>query len=395
MPGLTSIAAVLDAELITDVARLRELTPEWDRLALAARNPLSSPAWMLAWLDHMAPAGSSPRVIVVRDRGELVGLAPFYVQQTPRKRVDYRLVGDVFPRAMPLAVAAREREVAQAVAGALAAASPQPDVVALESSGPPSQWGSLLREGWPGHVAPLMFAYLTMPSPVISLEADSFEAWLGAKSSNFRSQMRRMRRQFEQQGGVARTSTEQTLARDVELFKTLHAGRWQGRGESTIVSHGERFDAMVASIDTEHIESRRLRLWILEVQGTPISAQLFAAGGGEVVYYNGGWDESFAKLKPAMLGILYAIEQGFAQGDERIDLGPGAQPYKLRFADRDDPLTWTILLAPGRRMPLTLVRSAPMLTRELARAAAKRRLSGEQLERVRSAKRKLASIRER
>jgi CelD/BcsL family acetyltransferase involved in cellulose biosynthesis len=94
-----------------------------------------------------------------------------------------------------------------------------------------------------------------------------------------------------------------------------------------------------------------------------------------------------------MLGILEAIEQAFADGDERLDLGPGAQPYKLRFADGDDPLTWTILMAPGRRLPLTLARSARMLSMELARGAAKRRLSEANLERLRSPRRALDRIR--
>jgi CelD/BcsL family acetyltransferase involved in cellulose biosynthesis len=389
----SNIAGVLDAELIGDLAELRELSPEWDRLAVLAKSPLSSPAWMLGWLHHVAPKTASPRVIAVREGSQLVGLAPLFVDEHAQRRVDYRLLGNALPRALPLALPGREREVARALAATLAEASPRADLLALECTCP--DWGSRLREAWPGHVAPLMFSYLTMSSPIVPLREPSFEQWLAGKSSNFRSQMRRLRRQLAERGGVARTSTVETLSADIAAFCSLHADRWEGRGPSSIVAQGEGFRSMLAAIGAEHVESGRMRLWMLEAEGQPISAQLFAAAGGEVVYYNGGWDERFAKLKPAMLGILAAVEQAFANGEERVDLGPGAQPYKLRFADGDDPLTWTILMPPGRRLPLTAARLAPMLVKEATRRAAKRRLSDEQVERLRGVKRAVGTIRPR
>ncbi len=132
-----------------------------------------------------------------------------------------------------------------------------------------------------------------------------------------------------------------------------------------------------------HLEDGRFRLWILELQGKPISAQLFIGAGGEVAYVNGGWDERFAHLKPAMLGILYAIEDAFAHSHERMDLGAGALPYKQRFADGSDPVAWNILVVPGSRLPLTVLRTAPMLAGSALRDKAKRALSAEQAERLR------------
>jgi CelD/BcsL family acetyltransferase involved in cellulose biosynthesis len=274
---------VLDAELIGDPARLRELSPEWDRLAVSNKSPLSSPEWMLSWLEHLAPETTRAHVVVVRDGGELVGVAPFFVAERKRGRVDYRLLGNAFPRAKPLVVPGREREVAAAIDRTLAAATPRPDMIALECSDPASGWGSLLREQWPGRITPMLFDYLTMSAPVVSLQAASFEEWMAGKSSNFRSQMRRMRRQFAERGGVARTSSAQTLERDLEAFMRLHAGRWEGRGSSSIVSQGEGFGQMLADVGAAHVGSGRLRLWILELDGAPISAQLFARAGGEVV----------------------------------------------------------------------------------------------------------------
>ena len=48
-----------------------------------------------------------------------------------------------------------------------------------------------------------------------------------------------------------------------------------------------------------------------------------------------------------MLGILAVVEDAFERGEERVDLGLGGQHYKLRFADRNDPVESTNLIPGG------------------------------------------------
>jgi CelD/BcsL family acetyltransferase involved in cellulose biosynthesis len=374
---------VIDHELITDMPALEALTPEWDELAVSNKRPTCSPAWMLGWLKHLAPTGAGARVVAVRESGQLIGLAPFFAREAGRGRVDYRMMGESLPRTSPLARPGREWEVAQAIGATLTGARPRPDVIALENGPVASPWPTALSDTWPGPTRPVVRQYLVQESPTISLSYDSFDAWLSGKSANFRSQMRRIRRQFTAAGGVARTSTLATLDTDVEEFMRLHTERWEGRGQSSIVARAEEMHRLFLDAGRMHIESHRFRLCMLEIKGKPISAQLFSESGGEILYFNGGWDERYAKLKPAMLGILYAVEDAFACGDERIDLAPGGQQYKLRFADGNDPVAWTILMVPGARLPLTLARVTPMLAREAARGVAKRSLSPRAADRVR------------
>jgi CelD/BcsL family acetyltransferase involved in cellulose biosynthesis len=85
-----------------------------------------------------------------------------------------------------------------------------------------------------------------------------------------------------------------------------------------------------------------------------------------------------------MLGILDALEECFERGDARLNLGPGEQPYKLRFADGSDPVAWSLLLLPGRRLPLTAARVAPMIASRELRDFAKRVLDDEQSDRLRA-----------
>jgi CelD/BcsL family acetyltransferase involved in cellulose biosynthesis len=383
---------MLSTELITDTRSLESLQSEWDALAIACGLPLMTPDWVMSWWRHLAPANAQLRTITVRAGDELVGLVPMYVAPRRLRRIDYRLPGiELAARLSPLAIPGREWDVAGATAELLAGWEPQPDAIALEGIPLASPWPAALRSGWPGLVRPTMRQYLVHGAPTIALRHSSFEEWMASKSANFRSQMRRTRRQFAAAGGRVRLCTEETAHADVEAFMRLHAGRWEGRGSSGIVAGGERLSAMLEAVARAHATNGRLRLWMLEIESQPISAQLFIAAGGEVAYVNGGWDERFARLKPAMLGILHAVEDSFARKEQRIDLGGGEQSYKLRFADGNDPVAWTIIMLPNRRLPLTRARTMPMLVSHALRGAAKRTLTPEHANRLRAIRRRLRS----
>ncbi|HTC73877.1 MAG TPA: GNAT family N-acetyltransferase, partial [Solirubrobacteraceae bacterium] len=157
----------------------------------------------------------------------------------------------------------------------------------------------------------------------------------------------------------------------------------EGRGSSSIVAREELMRAQFHDVAGAQTESGRFRLWMLEIDGEPISAQLFLEAGGELLYMNGGWDERHAKFKPAMLGIFYAIEDAFARGERRLDLAPGGQPYKLRFADGDDPVAWALVMLPGPRLPWTFARSTPLFAKVATRETAKRVLPEASVEQIR------------
>ena len=373
-----------EAELITELDSLESLTREWDALAVADGEPQMSPGWIVAWWRYLAPPRAKLRVVAVREQGRLIGLAPFFVDHEVHGRIDYRLADiRIFGRLSPLAAPGRERDVAGAVGSAFAQANPRPDLVALEALPLASPWPVALRDRWPSRIRPIMSQYLVCGCPTVSLRGGSFDGWFAGKSSNFRGQMRRLSRRFEEQGGTARTSTVATLSADVEAFVRLHGVRWEGRGDSNLVALGERLSPMLYEVGERLLESGRFRLHMLEIDGQPISAQLFLAAGHRTLYVNGGWDERFAQLKPPMLGLLGAIEDAFGRGDQIFDLGLGEQQYKLRFADGNDPVAWSVLMVPSRRLPLTWARTTPMLVHSAARETVKHSLSPAQTKRLR------------
>jgi CelD/BcsL family acetyltransferase involved in cellulose biosynthesis len=131
-----------------------------------------------------------------------------------------------------------------------------------------------------------------------------------------------------------------------------------------------------------------MRVWVAELDGVPIAVQVFVAAGGEVAYWNGGWDECHAPLRPGLVTILAAIEDAIGRGERRLDLGPVEYPYKLRLADGNAPLCWDGLIVPGPRSVLTVAQLAPLRARLSAREALRRGLAGERFERVLELKRR-------
>ena len=342
---------VASAELITRAEDLGAYTDAWDALAIAAQRPLGSPRWLMPWLRHAAPEGAQVRTIVLKENDELVGIAPFIVQHGSMGRVDARLFGVPFTeRREPFAKPGHEQELAEHTARLLAAE--KTTILALEGIDQTSPWPDWLASSYPGAIKPVIARRAVLDTPILSLDGMSYDDWMQSKSGNFRSQMRRMRRQLNDDGGQVRmTGAGDDIEKDVDAFMRLHLGRWEGKGGSglaEIAMHGMLVDAA-----QELLPEERFRLYLVELNGKPIGAGLFVAAGGEVAYFNGGFDEEYGKYKPTLQTILSCLEDAFARGEKRLDFGGGAQPYKLRFADGEAPLTWVNLRPRNARYPLT------------------------------------------
>ena len=349
----------MESQLVDDPAALAELAEAWDALAVANRLPLAAPGVVEAWWRHLAPGRARLRVVAVRDGGELVGLAPLWARGR-----DVRLAGtELFNGLAPLAAGGREDEVAAAVARELARAGP--DLLLLEGIPADAPWPRLLRERWPGERRPAAFEREVISAPVAHLRP-AFDEWMGTRSKNFRSQMRRARRQLDDDGGAVRAATPETLRDDLEALRVLHESRWEGRGASNLAPYG---GALVEGLEAagRALGPERFRLWVVEVEGAPAAAHLFVAAGGVVTYWNGGWDERHARYKPALLSILAAVEEACGHGDDLFDLGAGENAYKQRFADGDEPLAWRGLIAPGPRALLTRARLSPRAARRVVK----------------------------
>jgi CelD/BcsL family acetyltransferase involved in cellulose biosynthesis len=355
----------LDTAVIDELSDAHVLAPAWDELAVLQGLPLCAPGWMLAWWEQMAPIGGELRIVAIHDGAQLIALAPWFGQRSDRGRVDLRFLGaENSDRVDVLCRAGREREVCTALRAAIRTMRPRPDVVAFEAAPASSKWPQRLARG---DLRLLRYRNSLLPAPSVALPEGAPEAWLEGRSSNFRSQMRRMRRRLEQRGGQVRQIVEPAeVEHAIDALLHLHAARWEDRARSGLDRPG--MEAMLQQAAAV-LGPDRLRLWTAEIAGEPISVQLFQAAGGQIKYWNGGWMEEHADVKPTMLTILAALEDGIARGERRLDLGAGTHPYKMRFADGDDPLAWGGLIVRNGRWPRTRAELLPRVLRYRAKQA--------------------------
>ncbi|MGH2837073.1 MAG: GNAT family N-acetyltransferase [Thermoleophilaceae bacterium] len=356
-----------------DLEAVESHAAAWDQLALSLERPYCTPAWMLGWWRHARPQGARLHIAVAVEGDELAGIAPCYVAR--EHGVDHvrLLASPISHRTEPLAVPGRERAVAEALAGALAATPP--GVVAFDGLPQGSPWPELFASAWPGRLRPGRRVTETMGAPVITLASRGFDEWFAARSSNFRSQMRRARRSLEERGATVRmAATPAEIEQDISAFVRLHHARWDPRGGSDAVDEG--VERMLHATAEELVAAGRLRLASVATADATIAVQVMVAGGGEVSYWLGGFDDAWAREKPALVALLAAVEDAFARQDKRVDLGGGMQGYKLRFSDGQDELQWTSLTPRTARSPLDWVRLAPWRARgALARSTSEQRAS--------------------
>lgn len=350
--------STLRAELVTDHVVLEQIADDWDALAVANRSPYAAPGWCLSWWRHAAPDGVELRSVVVRDADRVVAVAPLYCTAERRGAVSYRFLGaGVAPRTEPVAVPGFEAAAAQRIVTALEDAQPRPDTISFEGVPADSPWPTLLCRGWAAGEAKIQTTR-EMAAPYTTLAHADYDAWLAERSRNFRQQARRHRRQLLKAGASFRIAhTIEEAVKRLEDFERLHETRWRYRGGSGVLD--QDIVAMLRDAAAALTPSGRFRLFLIEKEERVISAHVFVAAGGQSSYWLGGFDDDWASEQPSMQTLLAAVEHGLEAGEDRLDLGPGAQHYKTRMASDEEQLTWVTLFPPSRRRALSIARTVP------------------------------------
>lgn len=376
------MANALSSTLVEEASGLEPLRAEWDALAVLAGAPFSTPAWVEAWWRHLAPERARLAVVAIHDGAELIGLAPFYATRRLGVTELRLLSGGLASRLEILAKPGREHEAAEEISSTLAALADPPGIIHWESVDAASKWPEWISAGWPSGREHRLVEESTRSAPVVLLGQGSYDEWLAGKSRNFRSQMRRHRRSIEEKGGRFRTSDRSSLSSDLEAFSRLHSARWEERGGSRAVNAGVM--AMLEEVGADLIDSGRLRIWLIEGTGEEVvSAQVFLAAGGNLAYWNGGFDEGWSEHSPGIVAILAALGDAIERGDKMLDLGGGEARYKERMADEDRPVAWRTSYPRGARYPLARLRRLPEQAARRGSRTLRERIGSDRLNRLR------------
>ncbi len=194
------VLPMLATEVLTTTAAVNAIIPEWERLARqdATEGFFRTPSWYLSWNRHMRP-DATPVVIVVRDAGRIVGIAPFCRLRYNSYMWALSLAGEDMVCGEYLDVLAcpeHRASVVQTVWNTISEMQPQWDLVVL---GAALVEGDLVREAqsW-ADIKGLMFrAEEERVSPLIELPT-SYDAYFATLAKKKRKNLTRARRILEQ-----------------------------------------------------------------------------------------------------------------------------------------------------------------------------------------------------
>lgn len=341
-----------------------ELTSAWRRLAEVRENPFLTPEWFAAWLA--ATPDEEPFAIVWRREGEVRGVLPLV---RVRKNGAWLLRfagarrGDWFTPACRLE---DEAEMAASCAALLRRRRRDWQLIRLDRVDRASAWpAALWAEGIETAIAPTR-ERRTDALPYIAFEEGGYEAYLAARSRNFRSQLGRRRRKLEREHGLSfrMTETAAQLEQDFATFLALHDERWDARGGSS--SSGEEVREFHRAFAAATLGQGWLRLWIAEADGAPRAAWYGWRLGGRYCYSLSGLSKDYEPVALGTVLLAHTIEQAAAEGASVYDLMWGDEGYKQRFeTDRREAASWVL----GRRNPVGIAAAVGTALERRARSA--------------------------
>ncbi len=314
----------------TDPEDILRLAPEWRALMEASQfsRPFYDPAWHAAWWKHLG-SGTVHLCTVGREEEAPFAFAPL----TLRNDGVMRFIGgeDLTDY---LDIVARDGTHEEAW-GAL--------MTYLESPEAPP-WKELLLHSVP-EVSPTVAFFSERVAraeveseevcPVIPLPG-SWDEYTGMLGPREERELRRKIRKANLEGDLEfhRTLTEKDLEKDLEDFFALHALSQPEKAEFWNDSRRAFFREMAY----EMLRLGWLELTVMRVDGHPVAANFAIDHGDRIYLYNSGYDPAERELSAGLVLLAQNIEQAIQAGRTSFDLLRGDEPYKYRYAAKDESI---------------------------------------------------------
>ena len=318
MAGGSQASPALELERLDGVAGISD---PWSALAHAASNPFATVEWCVTWLTHTTDR-YEPRLFEARRRdGSLVAVIPLVIVHGRHiRRARFVGFGAAYELG-PICAPADSEDAINALRRVLRDTRHDWDLFIGDH---------LPGTGWADRLGGTLYA--RRGDPVIDHRGD-WNSYLDTRSAHFRKDLRQRERRLERRDAQYRTVSDLTeLGSALDALFDLHRARW-GEEASTFFEGLEAFHRAFAEIA---LERGWLRLRLLEIEGQVVAAYHGIRFGDSEWFYALGRDRSEDSV--GVLIVAHSIQQAFEEGATRIRLGPGAQPYKLRYATSDPGL---------------------------------------------------------
>lgn len=317
----------MDCTILTTGPAVAGLVPEWRALWTRhpACNPFHHPAWVTAWWDQRAAAGSHWRCVVGRTgRGELAGVLPLVRTSDGVIRFAGFDLHDVAAALAPCdALTPFWEEALRLVRERDGPGPVELPTIAATDRAAISRAGYRVRESGvdPG-------AAITLPS--------SWDSYWAGLSGDARRKIRARRRNLEQRYGPVRLDTvsqHPALAQAVAGLWAMREDAWRRRGQYhqlAAASRGPGWARFLDELAARGASDGLPMVARLMAGDTAVAAALLlAGGGGRVWYYLCTYDPAYAPFGPGVILLTECVRYCLGRGLAVLDLGRGDETYKV------------------------------------------------------------------
>ena len=324
-------------QIVEQAEDLISLRSEWPTLEADFQGPSNHLEWWIAQAQVPEP-DTSLCVVVLRDGGRLVGIAPLLRA--------HGLVGRL--RTINCDDAAGflytdEHALARLVDVVLGLRR----AVALPSlvAGSPTD-RVLHRRARQARCLRWSDSYAMGPSIVLD---ERFEAQFAPLSSKRRKSMRRALRKAQASGEVSFHVDEvgDDLSGPFQELLRLEGSGWKGREGTAIAQDIPQRDRIERFISSPRIRDDVRFAW-MRIDGRPIAVELAVLTDRRMWVIKGGYDEAFSHCSPGLLLELHMMSWAAQEGLERFELMGRMEDWKRTFGD-GVPLLHTRVYPPTPR----------------------------------------------
>ena len=342
-------------DIIRDYEHFVALETEWNDAVERAHvpHPFLRHEWVRTWWDCFQ-GGRQLHVIVVRDAGRIVGIAPLMRETATSYGLPIRrlalLANDHTPRTDVL-VAGHADKVYRAIWQTLREDIDRWDVVQLtqllkESPTIPALTRLAAADSLP------IGTWKSSDSPCLELAGtwDSYWASLSAKfRSNVRNRLSRLKQMGEPELEILSEKTAIVGACD-DAWR-LEASGWKDQ-EGTSICSDPAVRGFYTLLAERAADRGWLRLVFLTVGGRRIAVSYSAIYDGRLFLLKTGHDREFHTCSPFKLLTYLAAQDGYARGLREIDFLGETEPWKQEWTAAARPHEWLFVFSNSRRARL-------------------------------------------
>lgn len=313
--------------VVRDATEFAALEPEWWDLWKGSpqATPFQSPAWLLPWWRHFSPGELF--VLVARQGGRLVGLAPSYIEN-----------GALGRRILPVGISLSDHldilldpdcadQAATALAGLAAEHAGEWDVWELEE----------LEDGAAAFRLPALAGWrdersIQTACPMLLVADSKGTSWLPQRK---RGQISLARNRLARRGVAAiEMASAETLPEFLKDLFRLHEARWTDRGKPGLLAFkGVKYFHRDAA--SRLLGAGLLRLARLRLDHKTIATCHALRHRDRLSIYLTGFDPAWTFESPGVLVMAHLIEEAVRDGARVIDFLRGQEPYKYTWGAVD------------------------------------------------------------